>query len=299
MSPDQSNAVAQLEAAAFSEYGRLRGWTPVPRTQQNILACLNLNPGGCFVATIEAPVGFIYSRRWGDVGWIGTFGVHPDFQGQNIGQSLLAAAIRHLEQAGCTTIGLETMPDSPYNVGLYARLGFRPVSPTLTLEKKTGLTTQSADYTLLSQLPEAEALSAVTQISQAAWTGLDYAPEAENADEYKWGETLLCGWPQPWAIAIVRTAPRLEGMSGPLCDVSALVVHPEMRQQFPQILQAVETFAQRQNVPQVRLPINAMDWPVLQQALEYDFRVYHVMLRMIFKQNSVRPAGIDLSRWAM
>jgi GNAT superfamily N-acetyltransferase len=299
MSADQSEAIAKLGVLAFTEYGEPRGWNPSPRTQQNILACLNLNPSGCFVATVDEPVGFIFSRRWGEVGWIGTFGVHPDFQGQNIGQSLLDAALRHLEGAGCTTIGLETMPDSPYNVGMYARRGFRLMFPTLLLEKKTSLPAQPVPYMLLSQLPKAEAIPAVTRVSQAAWSGLDYAPEAKNADEYKWGETLLLGWPRPWGFAIVRTVPKLEGLLEPICDASALVAHPEMRHQFPQILQAVESFAHNRNVPQVSLPINALDWPVLQQALEYGFRVQHVMLRMFYKQNRVRPAGIDSSRWAM
>ena len=299
MSADQSEAIAKLGVLAFTEYGEPRGWNPSPRTQQNILACLNLNPTGCFVTTVEELVGFIFSRRWGKVGWIGTFGVHPDFQGQNIGQSLLDAARIHLEGAGCTTIGLETMPDSPYNVGMYTRQGFHPMFPTLLLGKKTTLQPQSTPYMLLSQLHKEEALAAVTRVRQAAWSGLDYAPEAKNADEYKWGETLLFGWPQPWAFAILRTAPKLEGLLEPICDVSALVTHPLRRHQFPQILQAVESFALSWNVSQVSLPINAADWPVLQQALEYGFRVLHVMLRMFFKQKRLHPAGIDLSRWAM
>jgi GNAT superfamily N-acetyltransferase len=66
-----------------------------------------------------------FFRVWGKLGWIGTFGVDPDCHGLGIGKKLLTHAIESLENAGCTTIRLETMPDSPNNVGLYARSGFK------------------------------------------------------------------------------------------------------------------------------------------------------------------------------
>jgi GNAT superfamily N-acetyltransferase len=230
MTPTDIEVVPQLDVLAFTAYSRRRGYNgPVhPHTHRNVLACLNLNASGCFVAETDKLVGYVFTRILGTTGWIGTFGVHPDYQGQGIGRSLLSAAVEHLQGASCKTVGLETMSDSPYNVGFYSRFGFLLTFPTVLLIKETGSDAVASPYTALSQLENEEAMSAITQISQAACAGLDYAPEASNAREYKWGETLLVGWPQPWAFAIVRTTPKREGSVETAADVSALVIHSQV-----------------------------------------------------------------------
>ena len=86
-----------------------------------------------------------------------------------------------------------------------ARLGFCPVSSTLILEKPTNFSVASITYEKLSLLPKEKALSAISTLSYIVWNGLDYSIEAKNADEYRWGETLLFGWPEPWGIAVIRT----------------------------------------------------------------------------------------------
>lgn len=43
--------------------------------------------------------GFIFARAWGKLGWVGVFGVHPQYQGQHIGQQLLARAVETLRSA--------------------------------------------------------------------------------------------------------------------------------------------------------------------------------------------------------
>ena len=164
MTLEDIEAVSQLDVLAFTAYSRQRGHSgPLPaRSYGNVLACLNLNPTGCFVAETDKPVGYIFTRAWGTTGWIGTFGVHPDYQGQGMGRSLLAAAVEHLQRARCTTVGLETMSDSPYNVGFYSRFGFLLTFPTVLLAKEIGAVATAPAYTLLTQLEAGEALSAVT-----------------------------------------------------------------------------------------------------------------------------------------
>ncbi|MEK6778963.1 MAG: GNAT family N-acetyltransferase, partial [Candidatus Deferrimicrobiota bacterium] len=85
-----------------------------PRTRENILACRAVFPAGCLVAeTRGRMIGFIFSRRWGTLGWVGTFGVLPEARGAGIGQRLLARAVAALKKSGCREIGLETMETSP------------------------------------------------------------------------------------------------------------------------------------------------------------------------------------------
>lgn len=121
------DAVRSVEAAAFGAWReRLTGKKEkLPqRTYVNVRALLEKDPEGCFVAEEDGRVvGLIFSRTWGSVGWFGTFSVLPDYQGRGIGQRLLAASMRYLRQSSASMIGLETMPDSPSNLGLYLKHG--------------------------------------------------------------------------------------------------------------------------------------------------------------------------------
>ncbi|MCP3968145.1 MAG: GNAT family N-acetyltransferase [Lentisphaerae bacterium] len=293
--------VSRLNTLAFNTYNQNIGSEPSVsyRSRANIEACLAMFPDGCFVAKENHLLGYIFSRYWGKHGWIGTFGVTPESQGKGVGKQLIQCAIESINKHKCESIGLETMPDSSYNVGMYAKLGFCPVSSTLILEKPTNFSVIPVSYEKLSLLPKEEALSAVYQLSHIAWNGLDYTLEVKNANEYKWGETLLCGWPQPWAIAIIRTFPVIEGVFKPICEVNAVVIHPNKSHLFPTVLQAIETFAKTQNISKISLPINSIYWAELQEALKYGFRVSRAMQRMILKQSNSYPLGIDLSKWLM
>jgi ribosomal protein S18 acetylase RimI-like enzyme len=301
MTPLDIEVVSELDALAFAAPGQQTGHNgPVhPRTHDNVLACLNLNPSGCFVAETDKLIGYIFTRVWGTKGWIGTFGVHPHRQGQGIGKSLLSAAVEHLQRASCTTIGLETMSSSPSNVGFYSRSGFLLTFPTVLLVKETGRGAMASPCTLLSQLENEEALSAITQVSEVACPGLDYAPEVSNAREYKWGETLILGWPEPWAFAIVRTTPKREGLVWSMADVSVLVLCSKAEERLAEALRATESFAHSRRIQQLILAVNTTDGEALQQSLDYGFRVHSVWLRMILDGKDTPPVGRVLSRWLM
>jgi len=301
MHPDDADAVRELDVQAFATYfgGLGRNEPTPPRTRENILACLALDPGGCFVAEASSPVGFIFGRRWGGLGWIGVFCVHPDRQGQGVGRRLLSRAVEHLEAVGCGLIGLETMPGSTYNVGFYARSGFRPTHTTLIVEKAVQMPPGGPPAALLSQLDRGPALAAVTEVSQAALSGLDYAVEASNAAEFGWGETLLVAWPDPWAVAIVRTAAKREGPARAVADVAALAIRGGARSRLPEALQVLEAFAGERGLEQVRLAVNAADWATAEALLARGFRVSHLGLRLLGKGEYACPPAVELSRWAM
>ena len=301
MTTTDIDVVSQLDVLAFASPSRQTGdHGPVhARTPLNVLACLNLNPSGCFVAETNRPIGYIFSRIWGTIGWIGTFGVHPDYRGQGIGRSLLTAAVEHLQGAGCMTVGLETMVDSPYNVGFYGRSAFLLTYPTVLLLKETGPVAMASLCSVLSQLEYEEALSAVTQISDVACPGLDCTPEVSNAREYKWGETLLLGWPKPWAFAIVRTTPKREGLAWSMADVSALVLCSKAEESLAEALRAVEASVYGQGLEQMVLAVNTADGKALLQCLNYGFRVHSVWLRMLLDGEDPPQVGRVLSRWMM
>jgi len=134
------DAVRSVDAAAFNASRRqLTGrQQPLPsRTRARVKSLLEKDPKGCFVAEEDRQVlGLIFSRSWGSGCWPGTLAVLPEHQGRGVGKLLLQASLRYLRRSPHRVIGLETMPDSPTNLGLYLKPGFRLSFPTLVLTKR-------------------------------------------------------------------------------------------------------------------------------------------------------------------
>src|SRR5689334_6563028 len=93
MQDSDADAVREIDQAAFSEWWKQakgpNAYLPL-RTEQNILISREKDPEGCFVAEDgDRPVGFIFSRTWGTVGWFGPFGVLPEYQSSGVGRRLI------------------------------------------------------------------------------------------------------------------------------------------------------------------------------------------------------------------
>lgn len=284
--------VAELDALAFNT---------TKRTHRHLQASLDLNSKGCFVATApnNTLFGYVFTRIWGTLGWIGVLGVHPDQQGKGLGKALVETAINGLRNSGCQMIGLSTAAENPNNVGLYVSLGFLPSYPTLELFKTMKQPREDSPLSFLNQIERDRALEIVTQISQQARVGLDYTSEVRNALNYQWGEILFFGESQPWAFALVRTEPKREDSAQKVLEISAIAIPYEKRQQLPKLLNAIEELAYKRNYSQIHLAINTSDPESLKQTLRASFRVKAVRIRMTLKQLLESATGVDLSRWAM
>jgi len=293
--------VSRLDTLAFNHYLKKIGQEPRihQRTQANLIASMALYPEGCFVAETDRMVGYIFSRCWGKLGWIGTFGVNPDDHGRGIGHKLLVRTVECLGKAGCETIGLETMPDSLYNVGFYTKFGFSPSYPTIYLSKPSESIPSTASYSSLRELNHQEAFSWITALSRTANNQLDLVAEAQNAANYGWGDTLMFGWPQPYGFAVIRTTSTLQGMAQPICGVICAVLEPGSRTRLSEVLGFLQNYAFEQKASLINLPLNAIDHGALQEVIKNGFQVCGVMLRMIYRGEYLCPAGIVLSRWVM
>lgn len=328
MLESDANAVRQVDRLAFLpllQKNNPGGPYPI-RRRENVLAARAIFPRGCFVAENEGGeaetlpaaeigpaektplAGYIFSRVWGEVGWVGVFGVHPRRQGGQVGKLLLAEAVSALESAGCTTIGLETMPDSTYNIGLYARRGFRPITITLTLEKAVEPRQSdilAAGITRVAGPDEERGLRQVTAISRAAWPELDLRAEAENALAFGWGDVLLLGEEgHPWLAAVMRVAHRRESDAGaplpnPTGEIAALASLPQGRGQLAEGIRLLEGYAAGKGFERLRLAFNSADWLSLRALLGMGYRVTHSALRFIYKGEYAQQQGLEFSRWAM
>jgi len=293
--------VSLIDTLAFNSYLQKTGREKRNhhRSQANLVASLAVHPKGCFVAEKDKLVGYIFSRIWGRLGWIGTFGVAPDYHGQGIGKRLITETVKRLKEANCTTIGLETMPDSPYNVGLYTKLGFNPSYPTIYLTKLAAPIVPIPSFSLFSEVNAQEATAYLTLLSKSANHQVDYAVEAKNAREYGWGDTLLFGWPRPYGFAIVRKISVLQGSLQPICGIICAVIKPESRSQLGEVLQLLQSYAYSNQSSQITIPVNAIDSEALREVISNGFQIGGIMLRMIYQGKYILPKGIDMSRWAM
>jgi GNAT superfamily N-acetyltransferase len=183
---------------------------------------LERDPAGAFVA--EAPggalAGAVFCFAWGEVGWFGSLGVAPEWQGKGVAQQLTARAVEYLAGRGCRRIGLETWPHVPLVEHLYGKFGFRAYRTTVKLSRpvaraaaapRPGWQTQWAAQSNVPAL--AEALPAVEHVAGALARATvdpapDYGAEVRAPVAAGWAEALVVrnedGEPAAMALCFVR-----------------------------------------------------------------------------------------------
>jgi ribosomal protein S18 acetylase RimI-like enzyme len=306
------DAVRSVDAAAFGAWqeqltGR-RQELP-PRTRANVQALLDKDPHGCFVAQQDGQVvGFIFSRTWGSVAWFGTFAVLPDHQGHGIGHQLLTASLGYLRQTPHRLIGLETMPESSYNLGLYLKHRFRPSLPTLLLSKQlepvAGGDTRLARWSRADAETQQSWLSQLRQATHRIRPGLDYSKEIMSTARHEFGETLLftsdgraIGMSNVWLTGI------REDSAGETASIQIMTLDPAQTADdtFQALVSASEALAYAQHRQKIILPVNARHAWALDRLLHAGYRVERLSARMVLAGTDTAPptdSHVNLSRWA-
>lgn len=312
-------AVAEIEAAAFGDWFRARRSDDArlpKRTLGELRYATSLNPDGNFVAEIAPgkPAGFVLSRTWGSVGWFGTLAVPTQMQGRGIGKALVSRATGYL-RGRASTVGLETMPDSGTNIGLYAKAGFAASHPTVTME--------------LSLIQEAERLKGlgpddllvwgdaapgvrkrvlreIRAIGGAILPGLDYTHEVRAIEEHRLGKTLLAR-SESGALegfAILRTAPFRELDASGKGYVHVLAVRPgaDAEDVLRHLLRQAWTASTMLGLCRLVTGISTRYADAFDLLLRSGFRAVRAAVRMIDRSSSPeifeRSAAINVSRWA-
>lgn len=108
------------------------------RTTEGILGYMEaINNSSIVYEENGKVIGFNFIHIWGSFAWFGPLGVHPEYKNKGIGKVLVKETIKILkEDYKVSTIGLNTMPESQYNVGFYMSLGFTPLKLSLSLKKQ-------------------------------------------------------------------------------------------------------------------------------------------------------------------
>src|SRR5436190_12375161 len=100
MTADQFEAMNQIDVEAWSDWATKKfGRAIVFPTKLPVYGTyLAGDPEGCFIALDDGgrPVGYIFTRTLGRVGFFGPFGVVPKHQASHVGKALVRATVEYM-----------------------------------------------------------------------------------------------------------------------------------------------------------------------------------------------------------
>jgi GNAT superfamily N-acetyltransferase len=251
--------------------------------------------------------GFVLARVHGSEGWFGPLGVDPNLQGAGHGKALVERTISYLKRKGCTTIGLETMPRTYRNLGLYTRLGFKPGHLVLTVKADIpssrilrSKTPEKA--TLLSDVPEDERpplWDALRRFWGEISPGLDYRPEIDSTLRHDYGDVLVASeGDRVTGFVFFHHSPYFVSDGYGVLRVARLGA-VRGRGTFETLMRSLAAFCQRTSMEEIYLRCQTSDWHVTKTVLQWGFRIVHSDLRMSLEGYREHSAAdrIHISRW--
>lgn len=312
-------AVAQAEAEAFADWRHAnRGEHAIlpRRTLAELRYAVSFEPDGNFVA--ESPdgsfAGFVLSRTWGEVGWFGTLAVPTRLQGRGIGKALVSSATDYL-RGRSAIVGLETMPESGSNIGLYASMGFEASHPAVIMElpliseaeRLKGLRPDEiVSWGAVGPLARKRLLGEMRAIGEAIVPGLDYTPEVRAIEKHGLGRTLLAlsGSGAVEGLAILRTAPFREMDTSGKGYLHILAVRPgaDAEDVMRTLLRQVWTTATMLGLSRVVTGLSTRYAEAVDMLMRNGFSVVRALIRMVDRHSRreilERSPAVNLSRWA-
>jgi len=342
MTPEDFGSYNAVDHEAFGAWaeassGTRRQWPP--RRHDLLRLYLGSAPGASLVACQgDTVVGGLFAHLWGRIGWIGPLAVAPPWQGAGVGRRLLEAAVNRLRAADCTVIGLETMPHSSYNVGLYTRLGFQPAGTRLSLYRRlepgsagadagrrAAVTTtgpKGPDVRLIDAAGLEPLLPEISRLSGRIQAGLDLAPAATDIQRRRLGAVLVArqraeeagrgggdaggkGPDRPvLGLAVILHQMREgEGGGG---HIWLLAVDPASSADeavFEALVAAAEQYLRRTGRALARASVYGRYWRALQALLARGYRVESTGLRLVHgplapEAYILDPRSFLLARWS-
>jgi GNAT superfamily N-acetyltransferase len=237
----------------------------------------------------------------GREGWMGPLAVREEMQGQGIGRTIVTAGIEHLKRAGCTMIGLETMPRTMDNIGFYASMGFVPAPLTITVVlDAAGSAGHSPE--ILSAAGSAERVALIKECAAVASevrAGSDYSRELTLTLRHGLGDAVLLR-DRSGAVdgfALFHDVPLVEGRGREELRVLKLVVRDIGR--LEAIVRAVRAQAQRIGTLRVAVRVQGEYPEAFRAMVGAGARVRWTDLRMTLSGFEETPPtrGLALSNW--
>ena len=279
-----------------------------PRTDENILSYMRSDPEGAFVASDEfaGVIGVVFSHVWGATGWVGPLSVLPTYQARGLGKDLLKRSLTYLEDMGCVDIGLETMPESALNLGLYLRVGLRPESLVLVLGKKLekeGLQEEPVGGVAVERFSESsmqeKMKSEMRRISSALRLGLDYTKEIELTQEFGLGDTIVAtSRDRVTGFCVVQTKAKRANVPG--ADMRVVAVDPAAKEGVLEpLLVSAELLAADAGVEEISIAIPSQCRRALDVSFSRGYSIVQSFERLMWMGSSgVGERIYNLCTWS-
>jgi GNAT superfamily N-acetyltransferase len=243
---------------------------------------------------------FNVAHQGGAEGWMGPLAVRPDRQGTGIGKAIVRTAADWLIERGVTTLGLETMPRTPENIGFYSRLGFTPGFLTITLTNEIATRGQPAPVLLSRRSGEEReaTLQAARRLVTDLMPGIDFSREILLTAELGLGDTSLVeGDGGLDALALWHSAPLADSRTRDEVRVLKLAARDDAA--FDACVAAVEAAAARSGIRRIAVRCQSRYDDAFQRLIARGYRVRWTDLRMTFEgypeQHAAR--GVVFSNW--
>ena len=243
---------------------------------------------------------FNVAHHAGREGWMGPLAVRPDRQGSGVGKTIVRAAADWLIDRGVTTLGLETMPRTPENIGFYSRLGFSPSFLTVTLTNEIATRGQPAP-SLLSRLAGAEKeamMDAARGLVGALDPGVDFTREILLTAELGLGDlSLVAGDTGLDAAILWHSAPLADSRTRDEVRVLKLAARSDAA--FDAAIAAVEAAAAKAGIRRVAVRCQSRYGEAFRRLVSRGYRVRWTDLRMTYEGYPERHAreGVLFSNW--
>ncbi|HJS43498.1 MAG TPA: GNAT family N-acetyltransferase [Gemmatimonadales bacterium] len=243
---------------------------------------------------------FNVAHQAGREGWMGPLAVRPDRQGTGVGKTIVHTAADWLIDRGVTTLGLETMPRTPENIGFYARLGFIPGYLTITLTNEIATRGHPAPA-LLSHRSAAEreaVMDAARELLNELVPGIDFSREVLLTAELGLGDTSLVeGNRGIDALAVWHSAPLADSRARD--EVRVLKLGARDEASFDAAISAVEAAAAKAGIRRIAIRCQSRYGDAFRRLIARGYRVRWTDLRMTYEGYAEQHAtrGVVFSNW--
>ena len=239
-------------------------------------------------------------HRSGVEGWMGPLAVHPDYQGQGVGKTIVNAGIEWLKHRGARVIGLETMPRTMDNVGFYSSLGFTPghLTVTVTLEAaRAGI--HSAALSALSPQERDLAIRECRNLLESMCPGYEYTREILLTSQQQLGDTyVLRDRDAVRAFAVCHAVPLVEGRATEEVRVLKIVARGET--DFDDLVTQLCAHARVRGARRIAIRVQGQYTDVYRRLMSRGARVRWTDLRMSahgYAEARPQGGGIVFSNW--
>jgi GNAT superfamily N-acetyltransferase len=152
------------------------------------------DPGAALAAELDGRLaGSNFAANWGSIGFFGPLSIAPEYWNRAIAQRLLDATMDLFAAWETRHVGLFTFAHSAKHVGLYQKYGFWPrfLTAVMSAPVDPGSRPGAIRVSGVGDEDLAGVMTAVRELTDAVYPGLDLGREIEAVRAQRLGDTVL------------------------------------------------------------------------------------------------------------